>query len=265
VIPKQSPWQIQRSVVFGIFLREIQNRFGRYTLGYLWAPLEPFIYILVLSLIRGKFSGGTIAGISPVVFFSAGVLPFILFRIIPTTSLSCIESNQGLFNYQRVKPADVFAARVILECLIVLTVAVVLFPLLSVMGQDFHMHDPLRLICVLVLFLMFVCGVGLLCVVVGPMWLEAKKVMPLVIRPFFFISGIFFPLVSIPQEFRSALTWNPLLHALELIRAAAFEGYQLAPEVSLSYLFDCSLISLFLGLAVYRIFRIKIVTSGTIK
>jgi capsular polysaccharide transport system permease protein len=265
VIPKQSPWQIQRSVVFGIFLREIQNRFGRYTLGYLWAPLEPFVYIAVLSLIRGKFSGGVIAGIPPVVFFAAGVLSFILFRIIPITSLSCVESNKGLFNYQRVTPADVFAARFILEVLVIITVSVFMFPFLRLVGQDFTVNDSLGFFGVIFLFLAFIAGLGLHCTVIGPIWIEAKKIFPLLLRPFFFISGIFFPLVGIPESARPFFTWNPVIHALELIRYYAFSGYVLAPEVSLPYLAWSALLSLVSGLAVYRIFRIKIVTSGTIK
>ncbi len=265
VIRKQTPWEIQKAVVFSIFIREIQNRFGRYALGYLWAPLEPFVYILLLTLIRGKFSGGPIAGISPVIFFASGVLPFILFRMIPITSLSCVESNQSLFNYQRVKPADIFVARLILESLIITTVGISIFPLLKMIGQDFTINSPLSFLGITTLFLLFISGLGLMCTVLGPLWIEAKKVLPLFVRPFFFISGIFFPLISVPASFRWAFSWNPILHALELMRYTAFEGYQLAPEVSINFLFICSITSFALGLSIYRIFRIKIVTSGTIK
>ncbi|MCC5840540.1 MAG: ABC transporter permease [Opitutales bacterium] len=264
-IHRQSAWQIQRSVVFGIFIRELENRFGRYALGYLWAPLEPLVYVIVLSLVRGRFAAGDIGGISPVVFFASGVLGYIFFRQIPITSLSCVESNQGLFNYQRVKPADIFVARFILESLIILFVAVLLFPLLLGVGQDFTINDPLRLFAVLATFLVFVAGLGLTCTALGPLWIEAKKVLPLLIRPMFFISGIFFPLVSVPVALRSYLTWNPVLHALELTRDAAFVGYNLAPEVSFSFLFWCAVISFAFGLSVYRLLRIKIVTSGTIR
>lgn len=265
VIPKQSPWQIQRAVVFGVFIREIQNRFGRYTLGYLWAPLEPLVYLVVLCAIRGALSGALIAGLPPAIFFASGLLPFILFRMIPITSLSCVESNMGLFNYQRVKPADIFVARFILECLIILSVAVCLFPLLGLIGNQFELNDPLRFFGVYALFLMFIAGLGLMFTVLGPLWVEAKKVMPLVFRPFFFISGIFFALSSLPPAVRPLLTWNPVLHALELMRFYAFKGYVLASEVSLSFLTACALISFASGLAVYRLFHIKIVTSGTIK
>lgn len=264
-IRRQSPWQIQCSVIFGVFNRELANRFGRFSLGYLWAPLEPLLYIAVLSAIRMQVASGPIAGIDPVVFFASGVLPFILFQIVQITSLSCVESNVGLFNYQRVKPADIFAARFLLEVLIVLTVALLLFPSLYLLGMEFALNDFLYLLGVTVLFLMFVAGMGLICTVLGPFWNESKKILPNVIRPFFFISGIFFPLADIPPELRDKLTWNPLLHALELFRHAAFEGYQLSPEASLNFLFWSALISLTTGLVVYRLCRLKIVTSGTIK
>ncbi|MCC5788790.1 MAG: ABC transporter permease [Opitutales bacterium] len=264
-IRRQSPWQIQRAVVFGVFNRELANRFGRFSLGYIWAPLEPLLYITVLSVIRTQLASGPIAGIHPVVFFASGVLPFILFQIVQVTSLSCVESNTGLFNYQRVKPADIFAARFLLEVLIILTVALLLFPCLYFFGMEFVLNDFLYLLVVSVLFLMFVAGLGLICTVMGPFWNESKKILPNFIRPFFFISGIFFPLSDIPPEMRERLTWNPLLHALELFRHAAFEGYQVSPEVSLNFLFWSALLSLTTGLVVYRLCRVKIVTSGTIK
>jgi len=265
VIPKQSPLQIQKAVIFGIFIREIGNRFGRYTLGYLWAPLEPFIYVAVLSVIRGAFSGAPLAGLPVPLFFASGVLPFILFRIIPITSLSCVESNLGLFNYQRVKPADVFVARFILENLIIISVSLLIFPLLYIIGQEFEINSPLRFFGVYALFLMFIAGLGLMFTVLGPLWVEAKKVMPLFFRPLFFISGIFFSLSSIPSSFRYAFTWNPVLHALELLRDSAFVGYDLAPEVSVRYLATAAVLSFAFGICIYRLFRIKIVTSGTIK
>lgn len=264
-IARQSPWQIQRAVVFGVFIREIENRFGRYTLGYLWAPLEPLVYIAAMSLLRAKLSSGPLAGISSTVFFASGILPFILFRMIPITSLSCVEANQSLFNYQRVKPADVFIARFILESLVIICVTLIIFPVFKTIGIPYTLNDPLGFFGVTLLFLMFIAGLGLMCVVLGPYWIEAKKVMPLFIRPFFFISGIFFPLVSIPPNFRWAFDWNPVMHALELMRASAFQGYQLAPEINVHFLFFSAVISFSMGLAIYRMFRVKIVTSGTIK
>ena len=72
---KQTPWEIMKSVVFAVFIRELQSRFGKFTLGYLWALLEPLFFVVVLSFIRGRFTGAPIAGLPPVVFFGTGVIP----------------------------------------------------------------------------------------------------------------------------------------------------------------------------------------------
>lgn len=264
-ISKQTPWEIQKSVVFAVFLRELNARFGRFTLGYLWALLEPLAFVFLLSFLRGSFTAAPIGGLPAVVFFASGVLPFILFRNIVTSAISGVEANQGLFSYQRVKAADVFVARGLLELLIFLAVSALAFPVLHFSGQNFHYNSTLQTVAVLLLLLMFTAGIGLLFSVLGPMWTEAKKVIPIALRPLFFISGIFFPLSSIPPEALPYFTWNPLIHALELLRGAAFVGHTPSPAASWSYLFWCSVITLVTGLAIYRLYRIRIVTSGTIR
>jgi len=50
-VSMRTPWQIQKSVVFALFLRELKTRFGAYKFGYVWLLLEPMAHVIVLSLI----------------------------------------------------------------------------------------------------------------------------------------------------------------------------------------------------------------------
>ena len=45
------------------------------------------------------------------------------------------------------------------------------------------------------------------------------------LRPFFWISGIFFAANSLPDEVRPALLYNPVLHPVELIRDGWYPSY----------------------------------------
>ena len=263
-ISKQTPWQIQRSVVFAVFIRELKARFGRYSLGFIWALLEPLVFILTFSYVRGRFTGANMAGIAPVLFFASGVLTFLLFRNIITTSIGAVESNQGLFNYQRVKPADIVVARGLLETLVILFTAGLLFYGLYSAGYDFSWNSSLEVIGVLVCLLMLTGGLGLIVCVIGPLWPDSKVIVPMLIRPLFFISGIFFPANAIPEKFRVFALWNPVLHALELMREGIFASYS-SHDGSWPYLFACSAFSLLLGLTVYRLFRVTVLTSGYIR
>jgi capsular polysaccharide transport system permease protein len=263
-ISKQTPWQIQRSVVFAVFIRELKARFGRYSLGFIWALLEPIVFILMFSYIRGRFTGSNMAGIAPILFFASGVLTFSLFRNIITTSVAAVESNQGLFNYQRVKPADIVIARGLLEGLVILFTSALLFSGLYFTGYTFAWNSSLEVIGVLICLLMLAGGFGLIGCIIGPLWQDSKMIVPMLIRPFFYISGILFPANAIPDKFRAFALWNPVLHALELMREGIFANYS-SHDGSWLYLFACSAFSLLLGLTVYRLFRVTVLTSGYIR
>jgi len=261
---QQTPWKIQKSVVYAVFIRELNARFGRYSIGFIWAFLEPIIFILTLSFIRSRFSGTAMAGLHPVLFFASGVLTFTLFRNIITSSVGAVESNQGLFNYQRVKPVDIVVARVLLETLIVAVTAILLFSGFYLAGFTFTWNSALEVMGVLSCLLMLAGGLGLMGCIAGPLWQDSKIIVPMLIRPFFFISGVFYPGNSIPPALRDIALLNPLLHVMELMREAAFANYT-SHEGSWIYLFACSTLFFLVGLATYRLFRVTVVTSGYIR
>ncbi len=263
-IEHQSPWQIQRAVVFSIFIRELRTRFGRYRLGYLWAILEPISLIVILSAVRLIFGEDEIAGLPFPVFFASGITAYLLFSHITTSSLYAVESNQGLFNYQRVKPFDVFFARALLELLISVGTAVIILPTLYFLGFQFRWNDTLLLVGVIACLFAFSFGIGLIAGIVGPLWRESQKIIPVLIRPFFFISGIFFAASGVPEHLRSLALINPLLQATELLRSAMFLDYN-SHEGSLFILFIWALASLFTGLGLYRLLGRSLITSGKIR
>jgi capsular polysaccharide transport system permease protein len=264
IIQKQSPWQIQRSVVFAVFIRELRTRFGQFQLGYLWAILEPLSMIVILSSVRMLFGRTDIGGLAFPVFFASGIMTYLLFNHIVISGLSAVESNLGLFNYQRVKPFDIIVARSLLELLIALGTALIILPGLYFIGFTFHWNDTLQVVAILGCLFTMSFGIGLMLCVLGPLWQEAKKVVPVVIRPFFFISGIFFSVSMLPEIARPIALINPLLHFTELMRGALFKEFE-STDASLFYVFCWAVGCLLAGLWIYRVFRVKIVTSGTIR
>ena len=89
---------------------------------------------------------------------------------------------------------------------------------------------------------------------------ELGKVVPLLTRPLFFISGLFFSLNDIPSQYHHYLLWNPILHAIELIRNACYPSYN-ADSVSMGYLAFIALATVFFGLAMYRLDWKRMVAS----
>ena len=263
-IAQQSPWQIQKSVVFALFIRELSSRFGRFKLGYVWAVAEPFFTILAFCLIRIAMGSGSIEGLAFPIFFASGMLIYTIFNNIGQAMIGLVESNLALMNYQRIKPMDPLIARSILEIIIS---AISIFTILGGFywaGYSFTWNNTLGFIAVFILISAFSFGVGCIFAVVSLLFQEFKKIAPIVIRPTFFISGIFFSTNSIPEHLLPYLLWNPILHAIELGRDVMFVEYNCA-HASWSYLSFSTLASLALGLALFQFYQKKLVTSGAVK
>ena len=67
-------------VVHALILREMRTRFGRAQLGYLWALIEPTLFVLIffaLFALRGRTA---VSGMPIALFLLTGTIPFIMFR-----------------------------------------------------------------------------------------------------------------------------------------------------------------------------------------
>ncbi|MDI9221125.1 ABC transporter permease [Pantoea sp. EA-12] len=256
----RSGFEVQQAAVKALFLREIRTRFGKFRLGYFWAILEPSAHLLVLLGIFGFIMHRTMPDISFPVFLLNGIIPYFIFSNITNRSVGAIEANQGLFNYRPVKPIDTIIARAVLETLIYAAVYILLMLVVWMAGEYFEIANLLQLVATWGLLILFSCGIGLIFMVVGRTFAETQKFLPILLKPLYFISCIMFPLHSIPKDYWPYLLWNPLVHAVELSREAVMPGY-VSEGVSLTYLALCTLVTGFIGLALYRTREEAMLTS----
>lgn len=244
-------WEVMRRAIVALFLRELKTRFGKYQLGYAWAFIEPLGTIAVIYAVLKAFSGATYPGISLPVFLGVGAIINSLFVEITNRSIKAIEANSTLFNYRPIRPIDTVIARMLLETILHMSVFAVLAGLFWLFGGEVEINDLPMLLLVFILLALFSCGVGVLYMLVTDAYSDADKVLPMLNRPLFFISGVFFSVKNIPSEYWSLFLWNPIFHAIELTRGAVASGYQ-AEGVSLTYLAFCALSSLTFAMALYH-------------
>lgn len=256
----RTPWEIQKSVVFALFIRELKTRAGSYRLGYAWTLLSPLAMVIIFTVIFSFRGREAVPGVDLPLFMITGVVTFFLFQTIVTQCVASFSSNAGLFYYKQVKPFDTLIARTLLECIIHLFVFVVLISSAAWLGYETAMDDIFGVVVILCLVSLFAFGTGLVFAVVVSLYEDMGKVVPILMRPLFFLSAVFYPLAWIPQEYRGLLLWNPLLHAIELGRQAYFKLYTV-PEVSVFYLAICTLIVCTFGMALYRLNWYRVVAS----
>lgn len=252
--------QIQNSVIFAFFIRELKTRFGKYRLGYLWAVLEPLGHILVIVALFGALGRKTMPGIDYPLYIITGLFPFLFFKNVWARSAEAVDSNRTLLAYRYVQPLDNIWARALLELVIFFIGFIVYLAGVALFGMPILPHWPLEVFCAYSLLFIFSIGVGITSGVISAMFPEVKKCIPFLSRPLYFVSGIFMPLSVVPNDFRGWLLWNPILHALELARENYFIAFK-PGGASWSFLVLSSIVSLFIGLTLYRVTRFKLLES----
>lgn len=247
----------QLNVIRALLLRETQTRFGQSQLGYLWALVHPLLWIGMFAGLYYGFGRSTPPGMSLVAFLAAGIVPFSLFRETAVRCLSAIESNRGLLFYPLVRPLDLVLARALLEGVTQLVVMALLMSGVALYEGRWGAHSLLDILFGMGLAAGLGTSFGLLCCGLSVFSRSVEQVLPAIIRPLFWLSAVFHPVESLPTGLRDLLLANPIVHAIELVRAGWFPGYH-ARHVDVWYPLAWILVLLFLGLGLERVARRKL-------
>ncbi len=227
------------------------TRFGKYKLGVIWMLIDPLVSVIILGIILGPLIGRT-SGDVPYAFFL--LCGFMILRSLTgpiSMGIGAMNSNRGLLVFRQVQPIDPFIARFIFE-LFVTIIAFTTFCVIGAwMGIQLSTAHLWELLGTLVITWLIGCGLGLTLGVLCVKFKEIEKIAAYIQRPLIFISGVLYPISVIPHDYRQMLLYNPIVHTVETSRKALFPNY-IADEVNLVYPSICALVSLTLGLMVYR-------------
>lgn len=207
-------------VVVALMLREMKTRFGRHAGGYLWALIEPVMFIAALLLFKTAILGLAIQDAQSVANLAAGVLSFFLFRDIVQRAMAAVSGNRGLLMHPIVTPLDILLARSLLEAATSLVVTCLIVAGIFILWGEGLPAAPLALLGVLAVAALFGLSLGLLLGAAAAVWPITQRIVAPLLRVGFFISGVFFTPASLPPELRDLLLWNPVLHITEAARAA---------------------------------------------
>ncbi len=249
---------IQWRVVRALLLREMQTRFGRNQLGFLWLFLEPLMLALAIAFVKSFVlgRGREYPGVSTFVFCLVGYLPYFTFRAIVSRAPGTLRSNMSLLYHSHIKLIDVVLARHLLEAAAVVTVMTMIVFGIAIWA-DLPPNNVPALLFGLILLFLYAQGLGLLAAAGS----AASEVVERLIHPLVYLSlplsGALIPLHELPPKLREVLLWNPQAHIHEMVRDGFF-GHVLPSYYSPGYLlFAAALVNL-LGLAALRAVRPKL-------
>lgn len=252
--------RVMGRVVTALMLRETKTRFGRSRLGYLWAVLEPMLYIGAILAVRSFLARGAGAfGDSIILFLMTGLITVRIFLAVSGAVSSAIQSNKALLTFPPVKPVDVLLARFLLESMTMLVVAIIFYAGISVMLERSIVPNHLEFATALMATFLLAGAVGAfnaVAFILSPAWQRLWGLMRL---PLLILSGVFYLPSELPAQYQDILWWNPLLHCVEWTRTGTYVTYNALLDPS--YLLGFSFVFLVLGLGMERLFRFRLLSA----
>lgn len=244
-----------------LFLREALDRLFDMRAAWLWLLMEPLMHIAFITVVFSTIRVIAIGGIETPIWIIIGMLAFFLFRRTTVQVMYAVESNQPMFAYRQVKPFDVAIVRAGLEAFLMVLISTGILVVAGLLGFEAFPTEPLTVAFALLGLWLFGLGYGLVASVLMELVPETKHILTILMMPLYLISGVIWSMRSVPQPYRDALMLNPLAHGLELVRQGFGSYYETVPGVSMGYLYAWAGCSIFLGLALYRRFALKLVTT----
>lgn len=252
---------MQTRVVRALVLREANATFARHRLGYIWAFIEPIAFVAAFTLIVSVGGRSFQTGMPSVPFFITGIVPFFMFRDVASATFNGLTANKALLVYPQVSALDVMLARTLLEMVTGFIVFVVLLVVARWFGVDIRIERPLAVLGWLVAMGLGGFGFGAAVGAIEPLFPAIQRIMSaVVLRPLFWVSGIFFTVDMLPPNLRDPALLNPLVHVIELLRSAFFREFE-SRHASLSYVLFWLLIMVFLSVLLHRALRRRILIA----
>ena len=243
-----------------LFLREALDRFFGSRAAWAWLVVEPAMHIGFMSCLWGMMRKNSLGGINVTMWIILGMLSFFLFRRTSVQTLHALDCNKAFFAFRQVRPFDVALMRAGVEAFSMFFISSSILGVAALAGLEVLPDDPITVLLALAGLWLFGLGYGLVTSVCMRLVPDSGHIFQIFMMPLYLISGVIMPVAYIPMPYRDWLLWNPLVHGLELVRLGFFSNYHTL-DASFSYLYSWVLLSITLGLTLYRAFETRLVTQ----
>ena len=239
---------LQLRVIWALICREMQTRYGRDNIGFLWVVGEPAIFCVGVSVMWTLIRPAHEHGVPVTAFVITGYVPLTMWRHCIGRAVKAFEANGALMFHRQVTPFDVILARSFLEICGV-TIAGILVSVAAIVLGFMDLPQDIGLIYLGLLFtFMFCLASALIFAALTEMSELLEKFIGAISYLSIPFSGAFAMVDWVPANYRWTLLWSPPVHASEMIRGGQF-GQQVHPHYDIIYVSWVCYLLLLLGIS----------------
>lgn len=217
-----------------LVVRERATRFAGGALGYLWAYVTPVFWIGLVVVSFQLLGRQAPIAVGSEIFVATGILPYAIFRQVVTSMMGAIFSHRYMRYVVEISDSDLLIAAAATELLNVGLTSLVIFGAITLIFGSALPANLFGVYVAIMLAWVLGAGTGALFSVLGKVSDSFYRAVGIVLRPLFWISGVFYTGTELPAPVLNVLWWNPLFHCIENLREAYFLGYE-SPVASLLY------------------------------
>jgi lipopolysaccharide transport system permease protein len=235
--------------------RELRSKYKGSVLGVLWYFINPLVLMGLYGVLLGPLLKAVHKPDYPI-FILAGLLVWLFFQQSLLSASTTLVEQSALVSKVRFPRETVPAAVVTVQLVPYLAMLVVLLPVALVLRSD---ASPaiFELIPLTVCLFAFTLGLALMVSVLHAYYRDVHPILTAAFLPWFFVSGVLFDIQTLPglpshPWLGPVLRWgNPIAPFIEAVRTVIYAG-QTPPATVLAYVVAAAMISLGLGVAVFR-------------
>lgn len=211
-------WQY-RELLYFLTWRDVKVRYKQTAIGAAWAVLQPFMTMVVFSIIFGRLAGVPSDGVPYPVFTYAALLPWTFFASALTQSGTSLVNNANLVS-------KVYFPRLVIPVAAVLAGAVdfaVAFVVLLGLMLFYGIVPGVAVLAVplfLLLAFMVALGVGLWLSALDVKYRDVRYTIPFLTQFWLFATPVAYPSSLIPEQWRLLYGLNPMVGVVEGFRWA---------------------------------------------
>jgi lipopolysaccharide transport system permease protein len=220
-----------RELLYFLAWRDVKVRYKQTAIGALWALLQPFLTMVVFTVIFGNLMGVETQGSPYPVFSYAALLPWTFFSGALSRSGNSLVFDANLIS-------KVYFPRLILPFAAVLSMLVdFAIAFLILVGMMFYYGIyPGITVFILPLFLVLAfltaLGSGLWLSALNVKYRDITYVIPFMVQFWLFLTPIAYPISLIPERWQLLYSLNPMVSVVEGFRWALL-GEQYIPGIPL--------------------------------
>jgi lipopolysaccharide transport system permease protein len=208
-----------RDLFFFLVFRDIKVLYAQTVLGFAWAILNPFIQILIFSVIFGGVAKIATDGVPYTLFTTVAIVPWTYMSNAMSSGSGSLVGGQGMLG-KIYFPRIIFPVTPILAKLVDFIISIVLI----VAAMAYYRVSPSwSLVYLPIFFLMMIAvplGFSLWLSALAIRYRDVKFAMPFVMRMLIYSAPIVYTASAIPEKWRLLYSVNPIVGVIEGFRAS---------------------------------------------